>query len=177
MKIFTLFIASFILILTTAANAGKEQTEGGIAKQSDRPMRDKTIERSAKDMREVVKSTGRDHLEKSVQKATNGEAKVTSRDREGALKSPAHDRGAIDVVTRNTSTEKQHVEALRMSKEAGAGHTVIVEEKGKGQAGKDLHTVYVNGRKVSTSERPPRATGDHVHLQPEYEIKVQKYSR
>jgi hypothetical protein len=126
------------------------------------------VNRAVKDVSPIIDKAARNHAESSASKATGGSAVVTSRDRSGPLASPAHNRGAIDVVTPNNRAD-----AAKISKEAGSQYTTIHEKPvrpapGSAQKPHDVHTVYSGGKQVSVSNRPPRATGEHVHVQPEF---------
>ncbi len=147
----------------------RDRTEGRVATPSTAAQKpERAIATTQKDTRMIVKEVAREHM-KEIAKTTN--STVTSTDRTGSLSSPAHDRGAIDVVNRNTSTPNQFRDAEKMSKELGDKYVVIVEQAGRGHGGKDRHTVYYDGQPVKATVTRAKATGDHIHLQPQYEIK------
>lgn len=124
------------------------------------------VQKTVKDVAPVVDKAARNHAESSAAKATENRGIVTSRDRSAnsPIASPAHDRGAIDVTTRNMSQD-----AARISRQTGSGYTTIHEKpQGKG----DTHVVYSNGNRVKETTRPARATGEHIHVQPEFNKKL-----
>lgn len=169
-------ILAIILYLTTVsaiAAGDKKATEAGVTRPSSAETRPLTpqAERTVRDTREVVKAAGRSHIESSTQSATNGRLPVTSRDRSGSLQSPAHDRGAVDFGVQRS--RDPHRDAQAIARTAGPGHKAIVEEPG---AKRDTHTSYTvspaTGQvRSNTYTAPPRATGPHIHVQPEYEVK------
>ncbi|MDK9704784.1 MAG: hypothetical protein OEL20_16780 [Sulfuritalea sp.] len=120
------------------------------------------VKKLVKDVAPVVDRVARNHAESSASKATENRSTVTSRDRPASspIASPAHDRGAIDVTTRNMSKD-----AAKVSKEVGPGYTTIHE---KPQGKHDSHVVYSEGNKVKESTKTARATGEHIHVQPEF---------
>jgi hypothetical protein len=134
---------------------------------------DKTARATVDNMRDVVKQTAREHIKESAAEATGGTARVTSEDRpSGPLKSAAHDRGAVDFQTPDNSA----ADAEQISRAAGPGHTAIVETPlhpapGAEGPSADRHTSYSNGIEGHTRVTAPRATGPHIHVQPDYGIK------
>ncbi len=123
------------------------------------------VDRAVKSVAPIIDRSARDHAERSASIATGNKATVSSRDRPASspIASPAHNRGAIDVVSPNMGKD-----AARISKQVGPGYTTIHEQpkrvppaQGKSY---DTHTVYSGG----TSNKPPRATAEHVHIQPEF---------
>ncbi len=120
------------------------------------------VNKTVKDVAPIIDKAARNHAETSAAKATGNTANVTSRDRpaNSPIASPAHDRGAIDVNTKNMSND-----AGKISKEVGKGYTTIHETPHKGG---DTHSVYSEGKNVKTSEKPSRATGEHIHVQPDF---------
>ncbi len=127
------------------------------------------VNRAVKDVAPVVKQTNRDHIEKSAQKAANNKAKSTSADRSSTspIASPAHDRGAKDFTTKNMKKD-----ASKVSREAGPGITTIHEKPVRPTAGSkekphDVQTIYRGGKEVKTVKTAPRATGEHIHVQPD----------
>jgi hypothetical protein len=176
MKYQTEILCAILLLgcsqLSVAQTSAKGKTEAGTTQPSSSAMRDKTVEKTTGDMRAVVKQTARTHIEDSASRATGGSAIVTSRDRDRTLKSPAHARGAIDVVTTDNSSS----DARAISKATGPGHTTIREEplrvpKGSTGPEADRHTIYSDGNEVKSKVVAPRATGEHIHIQPDYGIK------
>jgi hypothetical protein len=126
------------------------------------------VNRAVKGVSPIIDRAARNHAEASARKATGNSATVTSRDRPATspIASPAHNRGAVDVVTPNMKRD-----ASRISKQAGPGYTTIHEQPVRPKAGTgavDRHTVYQGGNKVNSTQKPPRATGEHIHVQPEF---------
>ncbi len=115
----------------------------------------------------VIKQAARDHEISSVQKAATG-ARVTSTDRTGALHSAAHDRGAIDTVTDHTSRD-----AATISRQTGEGFTTIHEVPGPKR---DTNEIYRNGQLISTKAVPHRATGEHIHVQPDFNSELHRFA-
>jgi len=155
------------------AAADRKGTEAAVSRSNSATTRVVTpqVERTVRDTREVVKAVGRSHIENSTQSATNARLPVTSRDRSGPLQSPAHDRGAVDFGVQRS--RDPHRDAQAIARAVGPGHKAIVEEPGYKR---DMHTSYtvspVTGQiKSNTYIAPHRATGTHIHVQPEYEIK------
>lgn len=117
----------------------------------------------------AIKEAVRRFIEQSAQAATNGKAVVTSRDRpSGPLASPAHDRGAIDIVI--PGAQDLHVDARNIARTLGPGHTTIVEEP---RFDYDRHTLYRLGSgyeqvQVFTYKVERRATAAHIHIQPDF---------
>jgi hypothetical protein len=127
------------------------------------------VEGTNRDTRRSLKEAARRFIEQSAQAATNGKAVVTSRDRpSGPLASPAHDRGAIDIVI--PGAQDLHIEARKIAKTLGPGHTTIVEEP---RSDFDRHTLYrlISGHErvhVFTFKVQRRATAAHIHIQPDF---------
>jgi hypothetical protein len=140
---------------------------------SSGPPQDKAVRDTVDNMRDVVKQTARQHIKESAAEATEGTARVTSEDRpSGPLKSSAHDRGAVDFQTPGNSD----ADAEKISRAAGPGHTAIVETPlhpapGAEGPSADKHKSYSNGIEGNTKITAPRATGPHIHVQPDYGIK------
>lgn len=150
--------ALVICLVTSGQTLAETQAERDRAALRQFPEVNKTV----KDVAPIIDKAARNHAETSVNKATGNSATVTSRDRPASspIASPAHDRGAIDVTSKNMSGN-----AAKISKEAGKGYTTIHEQPHRGG---DTHTVYSEGTKVKTFEKPARATGEHIHVQPDF---------
>src|SRR4029077_18980012 len=129
------------------------------------------VNRAVKNVSPVIDRAARNHAAQSVQKATGNGAVVTSRDRPptSRIASPAHDRGAVDVVTPNMKQS-----APQISRQVGPGYTTIHEQPKKTATGAsyDRHTVYQNGAQVSSKDKPARATGEHIHVQPDFNSRL-----
>ena len=161
-------VLSLIPLVLQAHAGNKEETE----KQAEA---DRASLRQFPEARDVMKGVSpvidkaaRQHAIDSARTATDNKARVSSQDRpsNGPLASRAHDRGAVDVVSPNTSSD-----AAKISKQAGPGYTVIHETPVRPTDGSkryDKQELYVNGAKTKTIEVPPRATNEHNHLQPEF---------
>ena len=128
------------------------------------------VHRAARDVSPIIDRAARNHAESSAQRATGNSASVTSRDRpaDSPRASRAHDRGAIDVVTPNMRRDVGPI-----SREAGRGYTTIHEtpvtpRPNSGTRPHDRHEIYQNGTRVNTTTNPRRATGEHIHVQPEF---------
>jgi hypothetical protein len=137
------------------------------------------VERSVRDVSPIIDRAARQEAERATGRATNGQHTVTSRDRPstGRLASEAHNRGAIDVTTSNMPRD-----AARISREAGSGHVAIHERPARPAAGAqgpsaDIHTTYRDGRQVNRTVQPPRATGEHIHVQPNYNSRLHEAAR
>jgi hypothetical protein len=114
----------------------------------------------------IIDKAARNHAERQITGSNNFKGvKITSRDRSSnsKLRSIAHDRGAIDVVTRNMS-----VDSPRISKAVGSGYLTIHEVPKTPSPRQDLHVLYQNGHLVGKSNMLPRATGEHIHVQPDF---------
>lgn len=126
------------------------------------------VGRAARDVAPIINRAARDHAESSVRQATGNHATVVSRDRppNSPISSRAHDRGAIDVVTPKNMPNA----AANISRQTGPGYTVIHEQPNRPASGPgtDTHTYYSGGNRVGSSPQPPRATGEHIHVQPEF---------
>jgi hypothetical protein len=163
-----------VVISTTTFAQGKKSTEAGVTKATTEPPRvlSAPAERNVQDTRGVVKGAARSHIENSSAAATGGRLPVTSRDRPaGPLTSSAHDRGAVDLGVQRS--RDPHADARAIAKAAGPGHKAIVEEPGRKH---DTHTSYTVSPSTgtvrsNTYQAPARATGPHIHVQPEYEVK------
>lgn len=152
------------------AQAGLPGAQAGAS--SDTLLDSQSMRATVNDMRDVVKHAARQHIKDSTAQATEGAALVRSEDRpDGPLKSAAHDRGAVDFRTPQNSP----ADAQKISQAVGPGHTVIVEKPLRPAPGApgpsaDRHTSYSNGVEGNTRIVSPRATGPHIHVQPEYKI-------
>lgn len=157
-----------------AAAEGKKHMEAGTIKPTTESPRvlGAAAERNLQDVRGVVKGAARTHIENSAASATGGRLPVTSRDRPGGpITSPAHDRGAVDLSVQRS--RDPHADAKAIAIAAGPGHKAIVEDPGRKR---DTHTSYTvlpstGSVRTNTYTVLPRATGAHIHVQPEYEVK------
>jgi hypothetical protein len=161
-------MATFLTLVSSASVAGpKEETERQAQRDRAALSQFPEVNRAAKDVAPIIDRAARNHAESSVQRSAGTSGTITSRDRprDSPISSRAHDRGAIDVVTPNMGRD-----AARISKEAGPGYTAIHEKPVRTQGGKsyDSHELYQGGTQVGASKAPPRATGEHIHLQPEF---------
>jgi hypothetical protein len=152
-----------------AENAGPTDEPNPPSKESRLEAWLDQVEGNIRSTRLSIKEAARRFIEHSVHAATKGKAVVTSRDRpSGPLSSPAHDRGAIDIVIPGASD--LHIEAKNIARTLGPGHTTIVENP---RSDHDSHTVYrlVSGHRevqVLTYRTPKRATAAHIHIQPDF---------
>ena len=135
-----------------------------------------TYRRTANDARTIVKWTERRHIEASTHAATGNRYRVSSRDRVGSLASSAHNRGASDFARRDVwGRSDMHRDAAAIARRIGPGHSAIVEQPRTSMAGRqyDLNTSYraqapFRDVRVNGPYRVPgRATGDHIHVQPD----------
>ena len=133
-------------------------------------------QRAVRDVSPIIDRAARNEAERASQDATRNRAVVTSRDRpaDSRLASPAHNRGAVDVVTPNMRSDARNI-----SREAGSGYTVIHEQPNRpaNTRGTDTHTSYRGGNQGNTSVNPPRATGEHIHVQPEFNKRLHEAAR
>jgi hypothetical protein len=137
------------------------------------------VGRTVRGVSPIIDRAARQHAERSAQNTTGNKAIVTSRDRPASarLHSEAHDRGAVDVVTPKMSTT-----AKPLSRNVGAGYTVIHERPARPAPGApgpsaDIHTSYQNGRAVRSSAQAPRATGEHIHVQPDFNSRLHQAAK
>ncbi len=156
LHVFSILIAAWLVATQSAVAETQAEKDRAALRQFPE------VKRTVKDVAPIIDRAARNHAEASASKATGGSAKVTSRDRPASspIASPAHDRGAVDVTTKNMPKD-----AKAISKQVGSGYTTI-HEKPHGKT--DTHTVYSGGRNVKTSEKPARATGEHIHVQPDF---------
>lgn len=70
-------------------------------------------------------------------------------------------------------------DGAKISKEVGSGYTVIHETPVKSSDGQkhDQHTVYRDGNEVKTSDKPARATGEHIHVQPDFNSRLHEAAK
>jgi len=129
-------------------------------------VKDTEYKKLAKDASEIVKHLTHQDIESTI-KTINKNARITSKDKNrGALKSQAHDRGAIDIVTDNMKKD-----AASISAKLGPGYIVIHEVLGKT---KDNHIIYHNGKHIKTRKVKKKASGEHLHIQPNFNKELQK---
>lgn len=128
------------------------------------------IARAVKGVSPVIDRAARNHAEASMSAATGNKATITSRDRpaNSPIASRAHDRGAIDAVTPNMRKD-----AAGISRRVGPGYTTIHEQpvrpaQQSRASSRDIHTVYRGGKAGTPTSNPPRATREHIHVQPEF---------
>ena len=133
------------------------------------------IGRLARDVSPIIDRTARQHATEVVGRSS-GSSRITSTDRSstGPLASRAHERGAIDATTRNMRSD-----APRISSAAGPGYTTIHEQPHRATVGPsaDTHTIYRNGAQVNSKVVSPRATGEHIHVQPDYNSRLHEAVR
>lgn len=142
------------------------------------PSTSASVQETACQMREIVRLGARSSIETAVGQATDGQYRVTSSDRDhaGTLRSAAHDRGAIDIVTLATGTARKYDRASEITRVLGPGYTAVVERLVYGAGAMrithpaDLHIAYSNGEQGNQTYAPGRATGNHTHIQPNYEV-------
>lgn len=161
------------VVFCSAANAQRTQAERERQAAQDRATLRQFPEvgRAARDVSPIIDRAARQEAERASRAATSNRSTVTSRDRPAnhRLSSPAHDRGAIDVTTPNMQRD-----AGRISREAGRNYTVIHEQPGRTR---DTHTIYQNGNRVNQTSQPRRATGEHIHVQPEFNRRLHNATR
>jgi hypothetical protein len=169
------------IALTIAGSA-----RAGSSSSSNTPVLSRPAMQSVQGVSEVLRHDSRTRIERAVRDTTGGRYRVTSRDRNGPLGSRAHDRGAIDVVTPNTGSARQFREAREISRRLGPNYNATVEQVyGGGRRGQsnyigpsfDRHTTFNNGTQGRTRIVPPRATGNHLHVQPNYGIDLDRAHR
>src|SRR4030095_3311195 len=133
--------------------------------------------RTSSDVRDIVKRSSRDHIERRTGAATGNRYDVSSRDRSGPLASPAHAKGASDFAPKRNvwGTTNLHRDAAMTARRLGTGYTAIVEQPPSPISGRryDVHTSYkvvapFRNVQVNTYRTPARATGPHIHVQPNY---------
>ena len=123
------------------------------------------ISKAAKGVSPIIDKAARNHAESSVRSASK-EAMVKSRDRpaNSPIASAAHNRGAIDAVSPNMKRD-----AAAISKKAGPGYTTIHEQPTRtAKKSYDTHTIYQGGKQVNQTKAAPRATAEHIHVQPDF---------
>ncbi len=121
----------------------------------------------------------RNKAEQATRSVVGPSMTTTRRDNGVGPTSKAHGDGrAFDYVSRARTWAERDVEARSVSRATGPGVTVIVETplgarsggyrvpglKGPGPK-LDRHDSYKAGQKGRTTYQPPRATGNHTHVQ------------
>lgn len=117
------------------------------------------------------KDAYRQDVRDSVSAGSNRSPVVTSEDRTSP-KSAAHDRGAIDIRSKDINSAARHQEATNISKQLGNRGTVVVEEVKRpspGAAGPtaQVNTSYKNGAQGKTKTLGQTASETHTHVQPD----------
>jgi hypothetical protein len=170
----SLSIASFIIVLTS--NAAFAQARPSTSTSSPRQSASAfpEVRRLQGPISEIVKRDARNNIERSIGSKTNTYG-VSSRDRpqNSPIASRAHDRGAVDFVpSSHSSITRMQNDARSASQRLGPGYTAIVEQPKRAPVGPsaDIHTSYRNGSFVRESAQPPRATGNHIHIQPDFGV-------
>ncbi|MBN9086262.1 MAG: hypothetical protein J0J01_05100 [Reyranella sp.] len=157
---------------TTPQSPSPKQQRAQEQAARDRATLDKfpEIKQTAKGVSPIVDRVARDHAIDSAKRGTNGNATVTSQDRgpKHPLHSPAHDRGAVDVTT----PKDMPGNAAKISKETGRGYLTIHEQPKAGPKGQDVQTYYKDGKQVGQANVPPRATKEHIHVQPDFNSRL-----
>src|SRR5687767_2190512 len=136
-----------------------------------------SVRRTSRDVLDVAKWTSRNNVESGVRTATGNRYIVSSRDRSGPLASPAHRRGASDFVpnpNRNVwGRSDMHRDAASIARRLGPNNSAIVERPSSPISGRryDQHTSYAvvppfSDVRVNRYQTPQRATGPHIHVQP-----------
>jgi hypothetical protein len=159
------------LILATCATSWAQTGQTGGANDSLDPLQQlSAIGKLAQDLAPIIKEVARDHAIRSAQAATGNRAQVKSTDRskKHKLHSPAHDRGAIDVVTPANSVD----DALAISKQVGPHYTVTHERPIRNGVEADIHTTYQAGVRGRRKIQPDRATAEHIHIQPNFNTRL-----
>jgi hypothetical protein len=132
--------------------------------------------RSIEQMQDVTRHMARQEIAGAAQRAFRDGYRTSSTDRLGtsAIHSRNHDRGAMDFVTPHTGTPRMQSEARQFSRQLGSNYTVVVEQPYRARVGPSYQrdTAYSNGQLGNTRSGPARATGTHVHAQPNYGIDV-----
>lgn len=179
--------ASILLIaLAVLAVESHAQQRGGASAtrgySAPSPVLTQPARRSIEDLRDVIKHDARTRIERAARDSTRGDYQVTSRDRQGGpLASRAHDRGAVDIVTPRVGTPRQFDQARDISRRLGPNFNATVEQVYGGQRpgqsryvgpAFDRHTTYNSGSRGNTRIVPPRATNNHIHVQPNYGVDV-----
>jgi hypothetical protein len=147
-----------------------ERGGGGLADRPDRP--EPSEKRSLEGMT-VTKAEARGQTIKDVSKEVverGGRPFVVKS--EGRSDSAAHQRGAIDIRSKDITSAERHEEAKTLSKELGKEHTVVVEEvhaRAAGTQGPEaqVNTAYRDGVEGRTRVGEIKATATHTHAQPE----------
>jgi hypothetical protein len=144
-----------VLMTLTIAGTLSAQTASSASTRSDANQRRQQIEQTTQ---RVLQERGRT-------------MEVTSRDRQN---STAHQRGAIDIRSKDIPRTERHSEARVISRELGRNHTVIVEERNVPPIapGYQMNTSYRNGQPVRSSAQPGRATETHTHIQPDRTVRA-----
>lgn len=182
MALLTVITAATLLLANAPAQA---QSQGADGRVWMTPSNSANYEALNRQMREIVRLSARSSIEQAVNESTQGNYRVTSRDRVGAgsLHSPAHDRGAIDYTTPFTGTAQEHEQAREVSRRIGTGYTAVVERPLYGVSSMrithpaDHHTAYSNGMQGTERLAPGRATGNHTHVQPNFEVRMRDGGR
>jgi hypothetical protein len=125
----------------------------------------------AHDQAEHEKKVAREVLERRGRPL---EVTSEARDRSSELGSRAHDPvngGAIDIRSKDQSTESRHAEAREISRDLGSSWRVVVEEPHRPSAGAEgpagqVNSTYVDGQAGNVRVGPARATETHTHIQP-----------
>jgi hypothetical protein len=181
-----LLVPTLLVVLAAAAaeSHAQQRSMNGAARghSAPSPVLTQPARRSVENLRDVLKHDSRTRIENAVRNSTGGDYRVTSRDRQGGpLASRAHDRGAVDIVTPRIGTPRQFDQARDISRRLGPNFNATVEQVYGGQRpgqsryvgpAFDRHTTYNNGRRGNTRIVPPRATNNHIHVQPNYGIDV-----
>jgi hypothetical protein len=111
----------------------------------------------------------RQHIKEAVITTVGRDVKVTSEHRGN---SAAHQRGAIDISTKDLPATQRHTEAKQISKTLGKDYTVVVEEVHrvpKGQQGPEaqVNTAYRAGTQGNVRTGEIKASATHTHIQPD----------
>jgi hypothetical protein len=134
------------------------------------------------DVAQTVKSYGRQQVDDAASARLGTGYVPTSRDRfDSPLASTAHNvNGAVDYAPPGSAPltpDQMKDDAEAVSGDLGPNYRAIVEQKiwVPDQNGtlvrRDLHSTYQNGVAGNVRTMPDRATGDHIHIQPNYGIR------
>jgi len=111
----------------------------------------------------------RQHITNTVNSTVTRPVTVTSGYRGN---STAHQRGAIDISSKDLTPSARHGEAQQISKALGSQHTVVVEEvhrvpKGAHGPEAQINPAYRDGQRGNIRVGPIKADATHTHIQPD----------
>lgn len=168
-------LASVLLVASLSASGWAATTT--TSAKTDKAPAAKTEKAASATAAGKTPAERRQHIKDTVNATATRPITVTSEHRDN---SAAHRRGAIDIRSKDISTEARHTEARQISKALGKDHTVVVEEvhrvdHKRGQHGPEaqVNTAYRDGNKGSTRTMaiPKSDSATHTHIQPEVPAK------